>query len=92
MARKADNTQGTAYEYKTPSTHDKAEKPAGNTHTLTDFWFAPGYKAPLEAGSRFIECNDGWYTVYNSRGGRMCYRISARVIKTVFGAEATVAI
>jgi len=87
MAKKADNTQGKAYEYKVPTSNEKAHKPRGNTYTLTDLWFAPGYKAPLTSGSSFVECNDGWYIVYNSRGERMCYRVSGAVIKTVFGAE-----
>lgn len=90
--KKVDNTNRASYEVHIATKEDKMIKPNGITHTLTDFWFAPGYKAPLLSGSTFVECNDGWYIVYNSLGVRMPYRVSGKVIETVFEAEATVAI
>lgn len=91
--KKVDNTSRVSYEVRIATKEDKMIKPHGTTHELLQaFWFVPGYKAPLLAGSKFEECNDGWFVVYNSLGVRMPYRVSGKVIETVFGAEATVAI
>ncbi len=65
----------------------KIEKTGGNEYTLKDMWFVPGQIKPLQAGSKFKECNDGWYQVYNEEGVKMWYRVGEKIIKEVFGAE-----
>lgn len=70
----------------------KKEKENGIIYTLKEQWFCPGYLKPLEPGTRFIECNDGWYQVYNSIGLKMCYKVGPVIIKEIFGAEAVATI
>ena len=88
--KKVDNTSVLAHgaiEMKVATKEDKKEKAGGKQHELESAHLIPGYRKPLQAGSKFIECNDGWYQVYDSRGIRTCYRVSPEVVKKVFGAE-----
>ncbi len=67
----------------------RKEKEGGQVFILQEQWFCPGYLKPLQPGSRFVECNDGWYQVYNSEGLRMCYKVGPVIVLEVFGAEAS---
>lgn len=70
----------------------KKEKQGGKEYILYNVWPVPGFIKPLEPGSMFIECNDGWYIVYNERKERMCYRVGSKTVEEVFGTESINAI
>lgn len=64
----------------------------GIEHELKEVWFPPGRIGPLQPGSKFRECYDGWYQVYNEKGEKLHYRVGEIIIKEIFGVEANAAI
>jgi len=69
------------------SGHGRKEKEGGIIYVLDEVWFAPGKMGPLQKGSIFKECNDGWYQTYNEKGNKMHYRVGPEIIKEVFNAN-----
>ncbi len=67
-----------------PHIKEREEKEGGKVYTLKEEYKVQGQKV-IQPGSKFIECKDGWYQVYNERGVRMWYRVGPRIIGEVFG-------
>lgn len=69
------------------SRHGAKEKENGKVYEANFQWDMPGFRNPMEGGSKFVQCNDGFYQVYDSRGERTSFRVGEDIMKKVFGAE-----